>query len=57
MHMEGWLCPARYRYFDAAPPRLLVRCDALPPGVNPIWDDRAGEGIWFVGPGALDLPG
>mgnify|MGYP006273001897 CR=1 FL=1 len=54
--MEGWLCPALYKYFDAAPPRLFVRCDPLPAGVNPIWDNRAGEGMRFVGPGALDLP-
>jgi hypothetical protein len=26
--MEGWLCPALFRYFDKAPPRLYVRAEA-----------------------------
>jgi hypothetical protein len=26
--MEGWLCPALFRYFDAAPPELYVKAEA-----------------------------
>ena len=55
-HMQGWLCPALFKYFDDAPARLFVRWDPLPAGVNPIWDNRAGEGMRFVGPGAVDQP-
>ena len=25
--MEGWLCPALFRYFDAAPPEIFVRAE------------------------------
>jgi hypothetical protein len=25
--MDGWLCPALFRYYDAAPKRLFVRAD------------------------------
>lgn len=48
--MEGWLCPALFKYFPAAPPRIFVRCDPLPAGVNPIWHNRPGEGMRFKGP-------
>jgi len=42
-HMEGWLCPALLLlYFQQAPPRIYVRCDPLPVGVNPIWDPPPG---------------
>jgi hypothetical protein len=27
--MEGWLCPALFRYFEAAPAELYVRAEAL----------------------------
>jgi hypothetical protein len=27
--MEGWLCPAMFKYFEAAPPRLYVRAEPL----------------------------
>ena len=27
--MEGWLCPALFCYFEAAPPELYVRAEAL----------------------------
>jgi hypothetical protein len=27
--MEGWLCPALFHYFDAAPPELYVRAEPL----------------------------
>lgn len=27
--MEGWLCPALFRYFDAAPPELYVKAEPL----------------------------
>lgn len=26
---EGWLCPALFKYFDAAPPELYARADPL----------------------------
>lgn len=35
--MECWLCPALELYFAAAPPKLYVRADPLPSGVDPIW--------------------
>ncbi len=35
--MEGWLCPALLLYFQASPPRLFVRAEPLPEGVDPIW--------------------
>ncbi len=35
--MQGWLCPALFCFFPAAPPRLFVRADPLPPGIDPIW--------------------
>jgi hypothetical protein len=35
--MEGWLCPALGLYFKAAPARIFVKADPLPPGVDPIW--------------------
>ena len=34
--MEGWLCPALGLYFRAAPPRLFVKAEPLPAGVDPI---------------------
>lgn len=27
--MEGWLCPALFKYFDDAPPRLYVKAEPL----------------------------
>jgi hypothetical protein len=27
--MEGWLCPALFRYFDEAPAELYVKAEAL----------------------------
>lgn len=35
--MEGWLCPALLLYFREPPPRIYVRCDPLPAGVDPVW--------------------
>jgi len=26
LEMEGWLCPALFKYFDAAPQRIYVQC-------------------------------
>jgi hypothetical protein len=26
-NMEGWLCPALFKYFDKAPPKLYVRAE------------------------------
>lgn len=28
--LEGWLCPALFRYFDTAPRELYIRAEALP---------------------------
>jgi hypothetical protein len=28
--MEGWLCPALFRYFDEAPAELYVKAESLP---------------------------
>jgi hypothetical protein len=28
--MEGWLCPALFKYFDKAPPELYVRAESRP---------------------------
>ena len=28
--MEGWICPAMFRYYDKAPPELYVKADPLP---------------------------
>jgi hypothetical protein len=28
--MEGWLCPALLKYYDAAPPEIYVKADPLP---------------------------
>lgn len=25
LHMEGWLCPALFKYFDTAPPKLYAQ--------------------------------
>jgi hypothetical protein len=36
--MTGWPCPALQLYFDEAPPRIYVRAEKLPQGVNPIWN-------------------
>jgi hypothetical protein len=27
--MEGWLCPALFKYFDQAPPRLFAKVEAI----------------------------
>jgi len=49
--MEGWLCPALLLYFQDPPPRIYVRCDPLPAGVNPIWTPPPGvPGRRFVEP-------
>ena len=28
LHMEGWLCPALFKYFDTAPARIYAQCKA-----------------------------
>ena len=43
--MEGWLCPALGLYFRAAPPRLFVKAEPLPAGVDPIWHVRPEEAM------------
>lgn len=44
-YMEGWLCPALLLYFQNAPPRVYVKCDPLPAGVNPVWNPPKGATI------------
>lgn len=48
--MEGWLCPALGLYFTAAPARIFVKVDPLPPGIDPIWhiDKDAPDAVRFV---------
>jgi hypothetical protein len=29
--MEGWICPAMFRYYDKPPAELFVKADPLPP--------------------------
>jgi hypothetical protein len=41
--MVGWLCPALFCYFDQAPPRIFVKAEPLPAGVDPIWHVRADD--------------
>lgn len=41
--MRGWLCPALYLYFREAPEKLYMRAEALPGGVNPIWNPGKAE--------------
>lgn len=49
--MEGWLCPALLLYFQNPPPRIYVRCDPLPAGVDPVWNPPPGvSGRRFVEP-------
>jgi hypothetical protein len=55
--MLGWLCPALFCYFPAAPKKIFVKVEPLPKGVDPIWhvqadDPRANR---FVSPG--ETPG
>ena len=28
LDMEGWLCPALFKYFEAAPPKIFAQCKA-----------------------------
>src|SRR5262245_10788694 len=48
--MEGWLCPALGLYFEEAPPRIFVKADPLPAGVDPVWhiDRNAPTAVRFV---------
>ena len=48
-HLDLWLCPALFHYFESAPRKIYVRCSELPAGVTPIWNDR-GQGKRYVGP-------
>jgi hypothetical protein len=40
--MEAWLCPALLLYFRTPPDRIFVHCEALPPGIEPIWSPPPG---------------
>lgn len=49
--MECWLCPALLLYFPTPPPKIFVRAEPLPAGVNPRWTPPEGVvGRRFVGP-------
>lgn len=37
-HMKGWLCPALGLYFHSAPQRICVKAEALPSGIDPVWE-------------------
>ena len=41
--MELWLCPALGLYFRSAPPKIYVRADPLPAGIDPIWMVPEGQ--------------
>jgi hypothetical protein len=41
--LEGWLCPALLLWFPDAPPRLFIKADPLPVGVDPIWHVDADD--------------
>jgi hypothetical protein len=45
--MIGWLCPALFLYFQAAPKTIYAKAEPLPAGVDPIWhitvDDPRGR--------------
>ncbi|MFM7244390.1 MAG: DUF6717 family protein [Planctomycetaceae bacterium] len=57
LRMEGWLCPALLLYFRDPPPRIFVRCDPLPAGVDPIWTPPPGVvGRQFVAASAAQQP-
>lgn len=43
--MEGWLCPALFLYFQAAPQRIFVKAEPLPQGVDPIWHVGRDESV------------
>lgn len=50
-YIEGWLCPALFLYFEAAPQRIFVQAEPLPAGVKPIWEPPPGaETRRFIGP-------
>lgn len=52
--MTCWLCPALLLYFVDPPPRIYVRAEPLPAGVNPIWDAPVDRQRRFVS--ASDSP-
>ena len=41
--MIGWLCPALFHYFDHAPPKIFVKAEPLPAGLDPIWHVQPGD--------------
>jgi len=42
-YMVGWLCPALFLYFKAAPPKIFVKAEPLPVGFDPIWHVEADD--------------
>jgi len=42
-YMFGWLCPALFLYFNEAPPKIFVKAEPLPVGVDPIWHVEADD--------------
>jgi hypothetical protein len=41
--MVGWLCPALFLYFDAAPKTIYAKAEPLPAGFDPIWRVAADD--------------
>jgi hypothetical protein len=41
--MIGWLCPALFLYFPAAPPTIYAKAEPLPAGLDPIWHVAADD--------------
>lgn len=50
-HIEGWLCPALFLYFESAPQRIFAKVEPRPAGMNPVWEPPIGvETRQFIGP-------
>jgi hypothetical protein len=41
--MIGWLCPALFVYFNAAPKMIYAKAEPLPAGIDPIWHIAPGD--------------
>ena len=46
--MQGWLCPALFKYFPEAPKEIYVKAEPLPEGVDPIWQEADDDADAFV---------
>ncbi|MCC6354989.1 MAG: hypothetical protein IT577_13955 [Verrucomicrobiae bacterium] len=43
LSMEGWLCPAMFKYFETTPPEIFAKFDPLPPN-SPSADQHKRRG-------------